>query len=30
MVIMGTCTYNSYNLPEDLFGSYVARLGIKF
>ena len=28
--VMCTCTYNSYNLPEDLFGSYGARLGTKF
>ena len=29
-MVMCTCTYNSYNLPEGLFGSYVARLGTKF
>ena len=27
---MCTCIYDSYNLPEGLFGSYVARLGTKF
>ena len=25
-----TCIYDSYNLPEGLFGSYIARLGTKF
>ena len=27
---MCTCIYDSYNLPEGLFGSYGARLGTKF
>ena len=27
---MCTCIYDSYNLPEGLFGSYVVRLGTKF
>ena len=27
---MFTCIYDSYNLPEDLFHSYVARLSPKF
>ena len=27
--VLFTCTYDSYNLPEGLFGSYDARLGTK-
>ena len=29
-MVVCTSTCNSYILPEDLFGSYVARLGTKF
>ena len=29
-MVMCAYTYNSYKLPEDVFGSYVARLGTKF